>query len=199
MGHTIIDSHPSGLIFLTHDCQWHGTVRNVSRLKSLMPFKRVLALQIIPLWKQPFKTQPSVENEDVTWSPQYNMATTRTNKCRALSLQEMQLDGWFLIRHIVLETCTIEFMHKFKVTFYILELTSWIWTSPSTERLKFERHSKWNSYESFNLEHWRLGRSAWEIWTIWALGIFDVTQSSGFISTKITNPHGGLWNYHYIC
>ena len=86
---TIIDSHPPGLIFLTHDCQWHGTVRIVSRLKSLMPFKRVLALQIIPLLKQPFKTQPSIENEDVTWSPQYNMPTIRTNKRRALSLQEM--------------------------------------------------------------------------------------------------------------
>ena len=49
-------------------------------------------------------------------------------------------------------------MHKFNMSFvfhfYILGLTSWIWTSPSTERLKFESPSKWNSYESFNLEHW---------------------------------------------
>ena len=36
-----------------------------------MPFKRDLALQNIPLSKQPFKMQPQVENEDITWSPQY--------------------------------------------------------------------------------------------------------------------------------
>ena len=72
-----------------------------------MPFKRDLALQNIPLSKQPFKTQPQIENEDVTWSPQYNLPATRTNKRRALSLQEVELDGWFLILHIVLETCTI--------------------------------------------------------------------------------------------
>ena len=36
-----------------------------------MPFKRDLALQnIIPLSKQPFKTQPQIEYEHVTWSPQ---------------------------------------------------------------------------------------------------------------------------------
>ena len=69
-----------------------------------MPFKRDLALQNIPLSKQPFKMQHQIENEDVTWSPQYNLPATRTNKCRALSLQEGELDGWFLILHIVLET-----------------------------------------------------------------------------------------------
>jgi hypothetical protein len=72
-----------------------------------MPFKRDLALQNIPLSKQPFKTQPQIENQDVTWSPQYSMSTTRANKRRALSLQEVELDGWFLILHIVLETCAI--------------------------------------------------------------------------------------------
>ena len=46
-------------------------------------------------------------NEDITWSPQYNLLVTRTNKRRALSLQEVELDGWFLILHIVLETCTM--------------------------------------------------------------------------------------------
>ena len=39
---------------------------NVQRLKSSMPFKRILALQNIPLFKQPFKTQPQIGNEDVT-------------------------------------------------------------------------------------------------------------------------------------
>ena len=48
--------------------------------------------------KQPFKTQPIIENEDVTWSPQYRLSTTRTNKRRALlSLQEVELYGWFFI------------------------------------------------------------------------------------------------------
>ena len=38
----------------------------MSRLKSSMPFKRDLALQNIPLSKQPFKMQPQIQNEDVT-------------------------------------------------------------------------------------------------------------------------------------
>jgi hypothetical protein len=58
-----------------------------------MPFKRDVALQNIPLSKQPSKTQPQIENEDVTRSPQYNMPATRTNKRRELSLQDMELDG----------------------------------------------------------------------------------------------------------
>ena len=32
---------------------------------------------------------------------------TRTNKRRALSLQKVELDGWFLTLYIVLKTCTI--------------------------------------------------------------------------------------------
>ena len=83
----------------------------------------------------------------------------RINKCRTLSLQEVELEGWIIILHIVLETCTIQFMHKFNMRFifhfYILGLMSWIWTSPSTKGLKFESPSKWNSYEGFNIEHSR--------------------------------------------
>ena len=101
--------------------------------------------------------QPQIGNEDVVWSPWCNMPTTRTNERRALSLQEVELDGWFLILHIVLETCTIWFMHEFRMSFvfhfYVLRLTSWIWTGPSTEELKFESPSKRKSYEGFNLEH----------------------------------------------
>ena len=37
-----------------------------SRLKSSMPFKCDLALQNIPLSKQPFKMQPQIEYEEVT-------------------------------------------------------------------------------------------------------------------------------------
>ena len=58
-----------------------------------MPFKHYVALQNVPLSKQPFKMQPQIENEDVTWSPQYNLHITGINKRRALSLQEVELDG----------------------------------------------------------------------------------------------------------
>ena len=138
----------------------HPSGGQCSRLKSSMPFKHNFALQIklIPLPKQPFKMQPQIENEDITWSPQYNLHVTRTNKRRALSLQVVKLDGWFLTLHIVLETCTMYFMHKFNMSFvfhlYILRLTSWIWTNPSIEEFKFESPSKWNSCEGLLLEHW---------------------------------------------
>ena len=92
-----------------------------------MSFKRDLALQNIPLSKQLFKTQPQIENEDVTWSPQYNMPTTRTTSAWHLLLQEVELDGWFWNLHIVLKTCTTSFMHTFNTSFlfhsYILGLT----------------------------------------------------------------------------
>ena len=65
----------------------------VCGLKSSMPFKRDLGLQNIPLSKQPFKTQPQIEIEDITCSPQYNQPVTRSNNRRALSLQEVELDG----------------------------------------------------------------------------------------------------------
>ena len=48
-------------------------------------------------------------------------------------------------------------MHKYNMSlishFYILGLTSWIWTDPLTEELKNESPSKWNSNEGFNLDH----------------------------------------------
>ena len=115
-----------------------------------------LALRNIPLSKQPFKTQPQSENENLPWGHEYNLPDRRSNKCRALSLQEVELESWFLILHIVLETCTLLFMHKFNTSFvlhsYFLGLTSWIWTNPSIEVLKFENPFKWNSYEGFNLD-----------------------------------------------
>ena len=86
-----------------------------------MPFKRDLGPLKYTFLKQPFKTQTQIENEDITGSPQYNLRATWTNKRRALSLQEVQLDGWFLIIHIVLETCTSLYM-----SFCIAFLYSWI-------------------------------------------------------------------------
>ena len=134
-----------------------GGGHHSSRLKSSMPFIHNLALQNIPLSIQPFKMQPQTENEDVTGSPQHNLPTTITNKRTTLSLHEVELNGRFSILHIILEARTTWFMHKFNVSlvfhFYVLRLTSWIWTNPSTEGLKFESPSKWNSYAGFNLEH----------------------------------------------
>ena len=137
-----------------------GHDHRCSRLKSSVPFKRDLALQNIHLSKQPFKMQPQIENEDVTWSPQYNLPTTRTNECRALSLQEVELDGWFLNSshcngHVYLcNSCTTLIRMSFVVRFYnILGSTSWIRTDPSIKALKCKNPSKWNSYEGFNLEH----------------------------------------------
>ena len=70
----------------------------------------------------------------------------------------MKLDDGFLSLHIVLKTCTILVMHKFKMSlvfhFYVFGLTSWIWTNPSTKGLKYENLSKWNSYEGCNLDQW---------------------------------------------
>ena len=119
----------------------------VFKIEVFNALRTRFGLQNIPLSKQPCKTQPQIEYEDVTWSPQYNLLTTRTKKRRALSLQEVKLDGWFLILHIMLETCTTLFMHKFNMGlifhFYTLGLTSWIWRSSSTETLKFKSPSKW--------------------------------------------------------
>jgi hypothetical protein len=58
-----------------------------------MPFKCDLALQNTPLSKQPFKTQPQIENEDIACNPKYIVPDTRTNKHRPLSIQELELDG----------------------------------------------------------------------------------------------------------
>ena len=234
-----------------------------------MLFKFSLALQNIPLSKQPSKTQPQIENEDVTWSPWYNMPGTRTNKRQAMSIQEVELDGWFLILHIVLETCTMynSCTHFIWVSYFIsifldwclgFETTLWlkcwnsralrlkpwtlmtiykndlrvlfltpnsgattkpitqnakykhlgmhddqrgtlsspyrwrrghhnsgttlgfgIWNNPSTETLKFKSPSKWNSYEDFNLEHWR-------IYTKVTLGFWFYTLNSGVTTKPIT-------------
>jgi hypothetical protein len=89
-------------------------------------------IQNIPLSKQSFITRPQIENGDVVWSARYNLPVTTTNKRRALSPQEVELDGGFLTLHIVLETCIIYFMHKFNmsVVFSFFIFLDW--------RLRFE-------------------------------------------------------------
>ena len=93
----------SGRFYLGLDHSW--SVFKIEVLNALQT--RLAPSKHTSLSKQPFKTQPQTENEDVTWSPQYNLSTTRTNNRRALSLQEVELDGWFTILHIVLEACTM--------------------------------------------------------------------------------------------
>ena len=134
-----------------------------------MPFKRDLVLPNIPLSKY----------EDITWSPRYNLPATRTNKRRALSLQEVELDGWFLILHIVLETYTIEFMHKFKMNYVyswidVLDLNHpficicWSWVAPKAVTVFYlhKDYQHWHNIlryvallwrfwlESGNTSHW---------------------------------------------
>ena len=152
-------------------CSWNQHERwrswigdgQCSRLKSPMPFKHDSALQNIPLSQRPFKMQPQIENEDVTWSPQFILPATWTNERRALSLQAIELDGWFLILHMYCTGNMYRIIHaqvSYEFCIFIsifLDSTSWIWTNPSTEGLKFESPSKWNSYEGFNLDHWRRG------------------------------------------
>ena len=102
--------------------------------------------------------QPHIENEDVTWSPQYNMLVTRTNKRRGLPLQEVELARWLIHNsshctgnmYHPYDSCT-RLIKSFVFHFYILGPTSRIWTNPSTEELKFESPS---IYEDSNLEHW---------------------------------------------
>ena len=131
---------------------WWDELQVVFKDWSLQcPSNAIWPFKIYLLSKQPFKMQPQIENEDLTWSPQYNMPTSRTSKRGTMSLQEVELDGWFYWKHVPHNSCTsliwVLYFH-----FYILGLTSWIWTSLSTEGLKCENPSKWNSYEDFNLE-----------------------------------------------
>ena len=85
-----------------------GLLCNVQDGSLQCPSNAFWSFKNIPLWKQPLETQPQIENEDVvTWSPQYDPSVIRTNKRRALSLQEVELDGSFLILHILLEIYTI--------------------------------------------------------------------------------------------
>jgi hypothetical protein len=97
------------------------------------------------------------------------------------------------VRRLILNYphCT-ENMYKFNMSFvfhiYILGSMSWIWTSPSTERLKFESPSKWNSYEGFNLEQW------WHICLL-ARGPADIAQDWSLqCPSKYTSPKTTLQN-----
>ena len=118
---------------------------------AIWPFK-IHSLKNNPLKHNPkLKTKTPFKILNIICPPQ------DPTKRRALSLQEVELDGWFLIfSHSTRNMYHI--MHawvwyEFCVSFYILELTSWIWTNPSPKGLEFENPSKWNLYEGFNLEH----------------------------------------------
>ena len=55
---------------LDHYYRWVLALDNVQDWSPQRPSNAILALQSIPLSKQPFKTQPQIQNEDVTCSPQ---------------------------------------------------------------------------------------------------------------------------------
>ena len=72
-----------------------------------------------------------------------------------------------LRREKVVELCFKDSL-AFVLHFHILDMVSWIWTNPSTDRLKFESPSKWNSSQGFNFEHcrWCLTNSKTNL-TLW--------------------------------
>ena len=71
-----------------------GVEEQYSRLKSSMPFKRDLALQIYTSLKTTLQRRNSkLKNEDVIRTFRCNMPVTRTNKRMALSLQEVEFHG----------------------------------------------------------------------------------------------------------
>ena len=132
--------------------------RQCSRLKSLMLFKHDLALQNIPLSKQPFKTHSQIENEDVTWTPQYNMPATRTNKHRALSLQEAELDGWF-----------VNSSHCTKIMYHMIHAQVLIWVLYFISifldwRFRFDQLFNWSTeiWEPFRMNLIR-GLQSWSL------------------------------------
>ena len=97
---TIIDS--KGLHVLCLRAVFKIEVFNALRSSNaIWPFKVYLSQN------NPSKRNSKLKMKDVTWSPQYNMPVTRTNKRRGLSLQEVELGGWFVILCIILETCII--------------------------------------------------------------------------------------------
>ena len=90
-----------------HWCTWWEGVFKIEVFNALQTRSFGPSKYTIPLSKPSSlqnATHPKLKNEDVTWSPQYNMPATRTNKhCRALPLQEVEVDAWFLSLHIVQE------------------------------------------------------------------------------------------------
>ena len=100
-----------------------------SRLKSSMPFKCDLALRNIPSENNSTKRNPKLKMKTSLEVLNINLFATGTNKRMELSLQEVGLDGSFFILYVVLKTCTISFMHKFNMSFFlslISFLYSWI-------------------------------------------------------------------------
>ena len=70
--------------------------------------------------------QPQIENEDVTWSPQYNMPATKTNKHRALSLQKHEVK-WLILQSSNYTGNIYHIIHaQVQYEFCISLLYSWI-------------------------------------------------------------------------
>ena len=87
-----------------------------------MPFKRDLALQNIPLSTQPFKTQPQIENEDVTLEILYTISPRQEHKCRAYIATTRSEVRWLILNsshcienmhHIIHAQISYEFRTSF--------------------------------------------------------------------------------------
>ena len=96
----------------------------------------------------PFKTQPQIENEVVTWSPQYNLPATRTNKRRALSLQRSRVRWLILISSHCIGNMYHIIQAQTQYEFCISFLYSWI------DVLHLNQPSKWSAeiWEPFKMK-----------------------------------------------
>ena len=111
---------------------WTWTNPSIEELKSESPSKYT------SLKHNPSKRSPKLKIEDVTWSPQCALLGTRTNKHKALSKQEVELDGWCVSNS---SHCTENMFHiihaRVPYECCISFLCSWIVVLD----LKFERPS----------------------------------------------------------
>ena len=101
---------------------WTWTNPSIEELKSESPSKYT------SLKHNPSKRNPKLKIEDVTWSPQCALLGTRTNKHKALSKQEVELDGWCVSNS---SHCTENMFHiihaRVPYECCISFLCSWIW------------------------------------------------------------------------
>ena len=148
---------------------WPKRAADVSVARNMRARDAVFKIEVfnaLQTWFWPFKTHLSQNNLSKR-NPNLKMKASlevldiicpsqEPHERRALSLQESGV-RWLILdsSHCIGNMYHIVHAHSFVVHFYILGLTSWIWTNPSTEDLGFESPSKWNSYEGFNLEHCR--------------------------------------------
>ena len=118
------------------------------RLKSSMPFERDWALQNIPSLSQNNSSKRNPKLWMMTKTTLLEVlnlicpATGVNKRIRTLSLPEVELDGWFLILRVVLETCTMWFMHKFWYEFWVSISIFLDWRLGFERDLRCETHMR---------------------------------------------------------